>query len=181
MRRYASQRATAAAIPITVFSLGIPDSANPTAVGGLSDDHGSKGTKLRHRHSRLMVEPAVQNLIVVMIVEDEAMIRLVLAESLSDTGFDVIEAVHAQDAIRILHAEAQRVHALFTDVHMPGEMNGVGLAHHTRSNWPWISLLLTSGRACPTAEEMPTGTRFIPKPYDLSDVARHIRELVQAD
>jgi two-component system, response regulator PdtaR len=127
-----------------------------------------------------MVEPTAQNPIVVIVVEDEAMIRLVLAESLSDIGFDVIEAVHAEDAIMILHAEAPRVHALFTDVHMPGEMNGVGLAHHARSNWPWISLLITSGRAYPMTEEMPTGTRFISKPYDLSDVARHIRELVQA-
>jgi CheY-like chemotaxis protein len=127
-----------------------------------------------------MVELAAQNPIVVLVVEDEAIIRLVLADSLLENGFDVIEAVHAQDAIRILHAEAPRVHALFTDVHMPGEMNGVGLAHHTRSNWPWISLLITSGRAYPMTEEMPTGTRFIPKPYELSNVARHIRELVQA-
>jgi CheY-like chemotaxis protein len=127
-----------------------------------------------------MLELTAQNPIVVVVVEDEAMIRLVLAESLSEVGFDVIEAVHAQDAIRILHTEAPRVHALFTDVHMPGEMNGVGLAHHTRSNWPWISLLVTSGLACPMTEEMPTGTRFIAKPYELSNVGRRIRELVQA-
>jgi DNA-binding NtrC family response regulator len=126
-----------------------------------------------------MTNAAPPSVTVVLIVEDEALIRLVLADSLTEDGFEVIEAVHAADAIRLLGEHAVRVHALFTDVHMPGEMNGVALAHHTRSNWPWISILITSGRAYPKADDMPTGALFVAKPYDLSEVARHIRESVR--
>ncbi len=60
---------------------------------------------------------------------------------------------------------------------MPGEMDGVALAHHTRRQWPWISLLVTSGRAYPRKTEMPDGARFISKPYNLGLVARHLREM----
>jgi CheY-like chemotaxis protein len=123
--------------------------------------------------------PELSNIdtIVVIVVEDEALIRMVLAEALLDVGFDVVEATHAREAISILEAEAARVHALFTDVHMPGDLDGVGLAHHARAHWPWLSLLVTSGRAYPEADAMPEGTRFISKPYELSHVARHIREM----
>jgi CheY-like chemotaxis protein len=115
--------------------------------------------------------------IVVIVVEDEPLIRMVLTEALSEDGFDVIEAAHAREAIKILEAEAARVHALFTDVHMPGDLDGVGLAHHARLHWPWLSLLVTSGRAYPEAAAMPHGTRFISKPYELSHVITSIREM----
>ena len=64
--------------------------------------------------------------IVVIVVEDEVLIRMVLTEALLEDGFDVLEATHAQEAIAILENEAPRVHALFTDVHMPGELDGLG-------------------------------------------------------
>jgi CheY-like chemotaxis protein len=115
--------------------------------------------------------------IVVVVVEDEPLIRMVLTEALLDDGFDVIEATHAREAITVLEFEAARVHALFADVHMPGDLDGVGLAHHARVHWPWLSLLVTSGRAYPDSNAMPEGTRFVPKPYELSNVIRHIREM----
>ena len=117
------------------------------------------------------------NTIVVVIVEDEPLIRMVLAEALLEDGFDVIEATHAREAITILEVEAVRVHALFTDVHMPGDLDGVGLVHHARLHWPWLSLLVTSGRAYPKANAMPQGARFISKPYEFTQVIRHIREM----
>jgi DNA-binding NtrC family response regulator len=125
-----------------------------------------------------MINIAATSNIVVLIVEDEALIRLVLSDSLTESGFEVIEAVHAADAVRLLGEHAVRVHALFTDVHMPGEMNGLALAHHTCSNWPWISILITSGRAYPEADHMPAGALFVAKPYDLGEITRHIRKLV---
>jgi CheY-like chemotaxis protein len=115
--------------------------------------------------------------IVVIVVEDEPLIRMVLAEALLDDGFDVIEAAHAREAITILEVEAARVHALFTDVHMPGDLDGIGLVHHVRVHWPWLSLLVTSGRAYPKTSAMPAGTRFIAKPYEFRHVIRHIREM----
>ena len=119
-------------------------------------------------------------IIVVIVVEDEAIIRMVLTDALTDAGFEVLEASHALEAVAVLKLEGKRVHALFTDIHMPGEMDGLMLAHHTRSRWPGISLLVTSGLARPMTADMPIGTRFIPKPYDISNVTRHIREMAQA-
>jgi len=124
-----------------------------------------------------MVEESENKLIVVIVVEDEPLIRMILAEALSDHGFDVIEAPHARQAVALLEADAGRVHALFTDVHMPGDMDGVALAHHARARWPWISVLVTSGRAYPEKSSMPEGARFIAKPYELSHVIRHIQEM----
>jgi two-component system, response regulator PdtaR len=124
-----------------------------------------------------MAEKIINEVIVVIVVEDEPLIRMVLVEALLDAGFDVIEATHAREAVTMLEGEAIRVHALFTDVHMPGDMDGVALAHHTRLHWPWISLLVTSGRAYPKTNTMPEGTRFIAKPYELKHVIGHIREM----
>ncbi|MDB5393735.1 MAG: response regulator receiver protein [Rhodospirillales bacterium] len=118
--------------------------------------------------------------IVVVVVEDEVIIRMVVADAFDEAGFEVLEANHSEEAVSILETEAARVHALFTDVHMPGEMNGIMLAHHTRLHWPWISLLVTSGLALPTDVEMPEGTSFIAKPYKVDHVVRHIREIAQA-
>jgi two-component system, response regulator PdtaR len=115
--------------------------------------------------------------VVVIVVEDEPLIRMILTEALLEDGFDVLEATHAREAVMILEAEAIRIHVLFTDVNMPGDMDGLALAHHARAHWPWISLLVTSGRAYPKANAMPDGTRFIAKPYELDHVIRHIREM----
>ena len=115
--------------------------------------------------------------IVVIIVEDEAVIRMVLSEALIEDGFHVFEAAHAREAISILEIEATRVHALFTDVHMPGDLDGVGLARHARLHWPWLSLLVTSARGHPGTDALPKGARFIPKPYEFSHVIGHIREM----
>jgi CheY-like chemotaxis protein len=117
------------------------------------------------------------NQIVVIVIEDEPLIRMVLVEALLEDGFGVLEAAHAREAISILDIEATRVHALFTDVHMPGDLDGVALTHHARNHWPWLSLLVTSGQANPTADTMPEGTRFISKPYEFTNVIQHIREM----
>jgi DNA-binding NtrC family response regulator len=70
-----------------------------------------------------------------------------------------------------------RIHVVFTDVHMPGPMDGLVLAHHVRRHWPSIGLLVASGRGNVDARAMPEGSRFIPKPYHLDHVVHHIREL----
>jgi CheY-like chemotaxis protein len=80
-----------------------------------------------------------KNPVVVLVVEDEEVIRTLAAEFMADTGFEVLEAPDAHTAVRLLQTEAERVHVLFTDVRMPGAMDGLMLAHHTRRNWPWGS------------------------------------------
>jgi CheY-like chemotaxis protein len=115
--------------------------------------------------------------ILVLISEDEDLIRQLVAETLRDEGFDVIESGHADRALGTLETHAHRIHVLFTDIHMPGRISGLDLAHHTARSWPWIALLITSARPLLDQSELPVGSRFLPKPYKHHHVVRHIREL----
>lgn len=116
----------------------------------------------------------------VIVAEDEPVIRMLVAKILTDAGFVVIEAEHAEKTLAILASRAEGIHALFTDIQMPGPMDGLGLARHVRDRWPWIALLVASGKSRPGAVDMPSGTRFLPKPYPLHQVAAHVRELIGA-
>jgi two-component system, response regulator PdtaR len=116
-------------------------------------------------------------LIVVIVVEDEIMIRLPVVSALEAADFEVIEARHASEALAILESEAVRVHVVFTDVPMPGPMDGLMLANQVRRHWPSIGLLVASGRGNVDAGALPEGSRFITKPYHLGRVVHHIREL----
>ena len=123
---------------------------------------------------------SLEHNIVVMVVEDEPDVRSMAFELLEFEGFEVLDAEHAAQAIEILACHASRVHALFSDVNMPGEMDGVMLAHHVRLYWPWISIIVTSGRPLSPAHKLPDAARFIQKPYRLTEVAHHIREMQAA-
>ena len=116
--------------------------------------------------------------LVVVLLEDEPLVRFAAAEALREAGFDVFETEHADDALHILHSHADDLHAMFTDVHVPGSMDGLALAHVIRRCWPWIAILISSGRARPQFHEIPLGSRFLPKPYDPEHAVQHIRELV---
>ena len=113
----------------------------------------------------------------VVVVEDEPLIRLLAAETLTEAGFTVLEAGHAAEALTHLEAQAAAISVLFTDIHMPGQMDGLGLAHHALRHWPWIGQLLTSGRANPASGDLPLGSRFMAKPYDLDNAVAHVRAL----
>jgi DNA-binding NtrC family response regulator len=116
----------------------------------------------------------------VILVEDEPLIRMVAEAMLCDCGFQVFVAADAYEALRILESEAVHIQVLFTDVNMPGTMNGLTLAHYVRRHWPWISELITSGRGSSGRAAMPEGSRFIAKPYDLNSVVNEIRDLAEA-
>jgi CheY-like chemotaxis protein len=81
---------------------------------------------------------------VVLVAEDEALIMMNIVDDLVEEGYTVLEARHAAEALRILDAGADSIHILFTDVSMPGEMDGIALCHHTKKHRPWIGLLVTS-------------------------------------
>jgi two-component system, response regulator PdtaR len=91
-----------------------------------------------------------------------------------------MEAEHAEAALIVLGDYARRIHVLFTDIQMPGIMDGLALAHHTSKHWPWIGLLVTSARARPDSTAFPEQSRFVAKPYRHRHVIRHIRELAAA-
>src|ERR1700712_221670 len=113
----------------------------------------------------------------VIVVEDEFLIRMLAVETLSDAGFAVLEAEDAAEALAYLEARSDTIGVLFTDIHMPGEMDGLGLAHHARKHWPWIGQLITSGRATPAGRGFPAESRFLRKPYDLDNIVAHVRAL----
>jgi CheY-like chemotaxis protein len=81
---------------------------------------------------------------VILVAEDEALIMMNIVDDLIEAGYDVLEARHAEEALNILGAVADGIHILFTDVRMPGEMDGIALCHHTKKHWPWIGLLATT-------------------------------------
>jgi len=113
----------------------------------------------------------------VVVAEDEVLVRMLAAEVLTDAGFEVIEVEHARDALAVLAAKSSTIHLLFTDINMPGPMNGLELAHHVRRTWPAIGLLIASGQGRPLFEDLPVGSRFLPKPYHPDHVVAHARTL----
>jgi DNA-binding NtrC family response regulator len=112
---------------------------------------------------------------VVLVVEDEAVIRMSAAAVLQDEGFGVLEAEHGDEAKVLLESQAGEVHVLFTDVHMPGEMNGLQLAHHTSWRWPWIAIIITSGRGTLRRADLPEDCRYLSKPYQHDHLIAHCR------
>lgn len=115
---------------------------------------------------------------VVVVVEDEFLIRLHVVNVLTNDGFEVIEADNSDEALAILRKHHEAVQVLFTDVHMPGEMDGLALAHHARQHWPQLGILIASGQARLAKEDLPAGSRFLNKPYQSQHVVKHVRELV---
>jgi CheY-like chemotaxis protein len=101
---------------------------------------------------------------VVLVVEDETLVRMNSADLIRDLGFDVIEAVDADHAVLLLE-QMPGITLLFTDVQMPGSMDGLRLAAVVKDRWPPIALLITFGQLHPPAADMPAGARFISKPY----------------
>jgi len=100
---------------------------------------------------------------VVLVVEDEPLVRLLAAEVLLDSGFRVIEAANAAEALKILHAGVQ-IDVLLADVDMPPGINGYALAQQVHGLWPVIEILLMSGRRWPGEGDLPPGAQFLPKP-----------------
>jgi two-component system, response regulator PdtaR len=117
--------------------------------------------------------------VVVLVVEDEPLVRLGALDNLAAAGFEAIEARDADEAIAILERRPD-IHVVFTDIQMPGSMDGLKLAHFVRHRWPPIKIIATSGHAKITEEDLPLGGRFLRKPYTPDEVARTIRELTAA-
>jgi len=114
--------------------------------------------------------------VVVLIVEDEPLIRMVAVEMVWDAGFEVLEAGNADEAVRVLEARTD-IRIVFTDIDMPGSMDGLRLAEAVRGRWPPIEIILTSGHPKGAAGELPERSVFIPKPYNSDQVVSTLRHL----
>jgi CheY-like chemotaxis protein len=116
---------------------------------------------------------------VILVVEDEALVRLAAVGMLEDAGFRMIEAVNADQALALLAADSD-VQLLFTDVNMPGTINGLALARQVHDRWPHIGIMVASANLVPQLEDLPAGSLFEQKPYSIDAVVRHARELTSA-
>lgn len=107
----------------------------------------------------------------VLVVEDESLIRMSIADHLEESGFEVIEARDADQALQLLN-ERSGIGIIFTDVDMPGTMDGIDLAHTVKEKWPPIRIFVTSGLWRLDIDELPTNAVFISKPYNADDLAK---------
>lgn len=114
---------------------------------------------------------------VVLIVEDEGLVRMDAAEALQEGGLQVREAANADEAVRIMEGGAP-IHLLFTDIDMPGTMDGLQLAQLVASKWPTVRIIITSGHRVVEITEIPDGSVFFSKPYAHPEIIQSVRELL---
>jgi two-component system, response regulator PdtaR len=101
--------------------------------------------------------------LLVLIVEDEFLIRMATADVIRNAGFEVVEAGNADDAIAILKLRAD-IRVVFTDLQIRGSMNGLKLAHAVKDRWPPVHIIATSAYYPTLKDELPVGSTFLPKP-----------------
>jgi len=112
---------------------------------------------------------------VVLIVEHEALIRMNIVQVVEDAGCEVLQAASADEAIKHLE-QRDSIRAVFTDVVMPGSMDGLGLARAISDRWPSIRIIVTSGLNVSKHPDFPVNARFIGKPYQNEEIAAALRE-----
>jgi CheY-like chemotaxis protein len=113
---------------------------------------------------------------VLLIVEDEVLVRMLAVEIAEEAGYSVLEVTEADEAIRVLQKRPD-IRVVLTDIDMPGSLDGLELAHAIRHRWPPIQVVLTSGKMRPAPDELPERSHFVPKPYDFSRMTGLLREL----
>jgi DNA-binding NtrC family response regulator len=109
----------------------------------------------------------------ILVVEDEPLVMIDLVDQLKLAGYRVVEAFNADEAIGILEADPD-IRLLFTDIDMPGSMDGLKLAAAVRNRWPPVKNIITSGHRTVEARDMPRGSVFFAKPYMHSAVITSI-------
>ncbi|WP_026608240.1 response regulator [Methylocapsa acidiphila] len=115
---------------------------------------------------------------VILVVEDEPFVRMMGAVALEDAGFGVIEACNADEALRVLEIRPD-VRVVFTDIDMPGSLDGLALARRVHEDWPQIGVVVTSASSHVSDERMPKGDSFVAKPYAVKALLRRIEEAMR--
>jgi CheY-like chemotaxis protein len=123
-----------------------------------------------------MHDVAQQSESVVLVVEDESILRLQTVLVIEKAGYNVIEACNADEAIAILETR-EDIRVVVTDIEMPGSMDGIKLARTIHNRWPPIELIVTSGRYRVRTAELPPRAKFMPKPYTPDVLVTEIRTL----
>ena len=113
---------------------------------------------------------------VVLIVEDELLLRMDAIDVIAAAGFEVVEAGDADEVINVLESRRD-ITVVFTDIQMPGSMDGLKLARAVRGRWPPIKIIATSGLVDVGEKDLPEGGRFLRKPYGPGELTCVLREL----
>jgi two-component sensor histidine kinase/DNA-binding response OmpR family regulator len=113
----------------------------------------------------------------VLVVEDEMLLRMRAADMVEDAGFNPVEAVNADDALAILESRSD-IELLFTDIQMPGSMDGLKLAFAVHERWPLIKIILVSGQLKLTDDEKPAESRFFGKPLDVKQMIAQMQDMI---
>jgi two-component system, response regulator PdtaR len=114
--------------------------------------------------------------VAILVVEDEPLLRMVALDMVEEAGFAAYEAGNADEALDLLETR-DNIGLLFTDINMPGSMDGLALGHLVRERWPWIRLAITSAQPR-SAREMPAGAVFLAKPYRLQQIVEKLHAMV---
>src|SRR6201989_3585054 len=115
----------------------------------------------------------------VLVVEDEMVLRMRAVDIVEDAGFTPVEAINADEAITILESRSD-IDLLFTDIQMPGTMDGLKLAHAVHDRWPTIKIILVSGQVKPSDAERPADSRFFGKPLAVEQMITELQAMVGA-
>ena len=114
---------------------------------------------------------------VVLIVEDEMMLRMCTVDMVEDAGYTPLEAQDAAEAVAILESRSD-VALICTDIQMPGQMDGVGLAHAVHARWPAIKIIVVSGQLKLQNLDLPIHSRFLSKPLHAGEVIAEMRDMI---
>jgi two-component sensor histidine kinase len=115
----------------------------------------------------------------VLVVEDELVLRMRALDIVSDAGFNAIEAVNADQALVMLESRSD-ISLLFTDIQMPGNIDGLMLAHEVHKRWPAIKIILVSGQVRLTDAQKPADSRFFGKPLEVKEMIAELQKMVGA-
>jgi DNA-binding NtrC family response regulator len=114
---------------------------------------------------------------VVLLVEDDVLVRMFQAEFLEEVGFGVVEADTADQALEVVEGRND-IRVLWTDIEMPGALNGLALAYIVRERHPGMAILISSGRRFPSDRDLPPGAAFFGKPFHTERVLTHLKALL---
>ncbi|MDN3272980.1 response regulator [Frankia sp. RB7] len=114
---------------------------------------------------------------VVLVVEDDPLLRMLAVEVVEEAGFKAIEAGDADEAVALLESRTD-IALVFTDINMPGSMDGLKLAHAVRNRWPPIKILVVSGKQPLQSSDLPSNSFFVSKPYQASALVEELRSII---
>lgn len=114
---------------------------------------------------------------VILVVEDDPFLRMVMVELINEAGFETVEAHDADQAIVLLESSS-KIAVLFTDIRMPGSMDGLKLAHVVSNRWPVMGILVASGHVQLQQADLPPNSRFLQKPYQVAAMLADLHSLV---